>query len=297
MKSIKLQVNGVQRHFIVEEDRALLDLLRDDLSLTGAKQSCDRKGQCGACTVIVNGRTVLSCLTKVASLDGAQVITIEGLGTPDNPHLIQEAFVLAGAVQCGFCTPGMILAAKVLLDVNSDPDREQIKHALRRNLCRCTGYKKIIEAVQLAGRFLRGETTPHAVQPGLTERVMGVSHPRPSALAKACGTAHFTADIKIKGALELAVLRSTVPHARIDAIDTSEAEKLPGVAGVLKASDVKGTNLLKLHEARPPCAMRRQGSLHRRSDSGGGGRNQSSSRGGFAGGQGGSHSSAGALQP
>ncbi len=245
MKSIKLHVNGVQRHFIVDEDRVLLDLLRDDLSLIGAKQSCDRKGQCGACMVIVNGKAVLSCLTKVASLDGAQVISIEGLGTPDNPHLIQEAFVLSGAVQCGFCTPGMILAAKSLLDTNPDPDKEQIKHALRRNLCRCTGYKKIIEAVQLAGRFLRGETTPEVVRLSLGDGIMGVSHPRPSALAKACGTAHFTADIKLQGALELAVLRSTVPHARIGSIDTSKALTMPGVAGVMTASDIKGTNILK----------------------------------------------------
>ncbi|MHC1730381.1 MAG: molybdopterin-dependent oxidoreductase [Syntrophobacteraceae bacterium] len=245
MKSIRFHVNGVQKHFIVDEDRVLLDLLRDDLSLTGAKQSCDRKGQCGACTVIVNGRAVLSCLTKVASLDGAQVISIEGLGTPDNPHLIQEAFVFSGAVQCGFCTPGMIMAAKALLDSNPDPGVEEIKQALRRNLCRCTGYKKIIEAVQLSARFLRGETTPEAVRPGLTEGMLGVSHPRPSALAKVCGTAHFTADIKLKGALELAVLRSTVPHARINAIDTSKAQAMPGVAGVLKASDIKGTNILK----------------------------------------------------
>ncbi len=245
MKSVKLQVNGVERNFVVDENRVLLDLLRDDLSLTGAKQSCDRKGQCGACMVIVNGKAVLSCLTKVASLDGAQVITVEGLGTPGNPHLIQEAFVLAGAVQCGFCTPGMIMAAKALLDVNPDPDKEQVKQALRRNLCRCTGYKKVIEAVQLAGRFLRGETTPEAVRAVLGAGAMGVSHPRPSALAKVCGTAHFTADIKIQGALELAVLRSTVPHAAIKSIDASKAKAMPGVAGVMTAADVTGTNILK----------------------------------------------------
>jgi len=254
MKNIKLQVNGVERDFIVEKDRVLLDLLREDLGLTGAKQSCDRKGQCGACTVIVNGRAVLSCLTKAASLDGAQVISIEGLGTPENPHLIQEAFVLASAVQCGFCTPGMILAAKALLDSNPDPGVEQIKHALRHNLCRCTGYQKIIEAVQLAARFLRGETTPEAMRAELAvpESLMGVSHPRPLGLPLACGTAHFTGDIKIQGALELAVLRSAVPHARIDRIDTSEAEKMPGVAGIVKASDIKGTNRLKLQRPDRP---------------------------------------------
>ena len=252
MKSVTLQVNGAEKQFIVDEERVLLDLLREELGLTGAKQSCDRKGQCGACTVIVNGKAVLSCLTKVAGLDGAKVISIEGLGTPDNPHLIQEAFVLAGAIQCGFCTPGMILATKVLLDSNPDPDKDRIKHALRRNLCRCTGYKKIIEAVQLAGRFIRGETTPEAVRRDLPDRVMGVSHPRPAALPKACGTAQYTADIKIHGALELAVLRSSVPHALINSIDTSKAETMPGVVGVVKAQDVKGTNIWKYIRADRP---------------------------------------------
>ena len=99
MKKVIMKVNGISHQFIVEPDRILLDLLREDLRLTGAKQSCDRKGQCGACMVIVNGKTTLSCLTKVANLDGAEVITVEGLGTPANPHLIQEAFVLSGAVQ------------------------------------------------------------------------------------------------------------------------------------------------------------------------------------------------------
>ena len=102
MKQICLIVNGARHEFVIGPERVLLDLLRDDLGLTGAKQSCDRKGQCGACMVIVNGRTALSCLTKVHSLDNAQVITVEGLGTPENPHLIQQAFVLAGAIQCGY---------------------------------------------------------------------------------------------------------------------------------------------------------------------------------------------------
>ena len=252
MKKIRLRVNGTWREVIVDTETVLLDLLREDLRLTGAKQSCDRKGQCGACTVMVNGKAVRSCLTRVADLEGADIITVEGLGTPDNPHLIQEAFVLAGAIQCGFCTPGMIMAAKALLDENPEPTVEEIKHALRRNLCRCTGYKKIIEAVQLAGRFLRGEITPEAVRPKAAQGIMGISHPRPSAMAKACGTAYFTADYQIKGALELAVLRSTIPHARIVSIDASHAVKMPGVAGVLTAADIKGTNILKVQVADRP---------------------------------------------
>ena len=118
MIKLRLTLNGIPRQVVTDPQAILLDVLRDRFRLTGAKQSCDRKGQCGACTVIVNGKATRSCLTKMARLDGADIITIEGLGTPANPHLIQEAFVLAGAVQCGFCIPGMIMATKALLDAN-----------------------------------------------------------------------------------------------------------------------------------------------------------------------------------
>jgi aldehyde oxidoreductase len=245
MKSIALTVNGLTRTFIVSPDRVLLDILRDDLGLTGTKQGCDRKGQCGACTVIVNGKAVLACLARASSLDGARVITVEGLGTPENPHLIQHAFVLSGAIQCGYCTPGMIMATKALLDADPDPGVEDIKKALRRNLCRCTGYKKIIEAVQLAGRFARGEVTPEELYPKPTDPLIGVSHPRPTSMVKACGVAQFGADIRVQDALELAVLRSELPHARIVSIDTSATEAMPGVTGVVTAADIVGTNLIK----------------------------------------------------
>jgi aldehyde oxidoreductase len=242
MKKVVMKINGKSHQFIVKPDRVLLDLLREDMLLTGAKQSCDRKGQCGACTVIVNGKAVRSCLQKVANLDGAEVITVEGLGSPDNPHLIQEAYVLSGAVQCGFCTPGMIMATKALLDRNPNPDIEEIKKALEHNLCRCTGYAKIIDAVTLAGRFIRGETTPGKVRPDPNGPKIGISHPRPSAMIKACGVAAFSADIKLQDALELAVVRSTEHHAKIKSINTSEAEKMPGVMGIMTADDIKGSN-------------------------------------------------------
>lgn len=252
MEKATLTINGIRREVTVRPDQVLLELLREDLHLTGTKQSCDRKGQCGACTVIVNGKAVRSCLRKVVDLEGADVITVEGVGTPDNPHLIQEAFVLAGAIQCGYCTPGMIMATKALLDQNPDPDLPAIKKALARNLCRCTGYKKIIEAVQLAGRFIRGETTPEEVQRNLKPTMMGESHPRPSALLKACGLAEFAADIKLENAIELAVVHSTEFHAIIKSIDTSAALKMPGVLGVVTADDIKGTNRLKLIEPDRP---------------------------------------------
>ena len=219
MKRVRMQVNGVGREVVVDAKTVLLDLLREDFRLTGAKQSCDRKGQCGACTVIADNKAVLACLTKVVDLEGADIITVEGLGTPNNPHLIQEAFVLAGAVQCGYCTPGMIMATKALLDGNPDPTEEDIKKALRRNLCRCTGYVKIIAAVKMAGQFLRGEATPDRVRTAQAQGTMGASHPRPTAMVKACGTALFTSDYLIEDALEIAALRSELPHARIVSID------------------------------------------------------------------------------
>lgn len=256
MKKICLTVNGRLRQVVVDPSLALIDLLRDVHSLTSVKQSCDRKGQCGACTVVVNGRAVRSCLIRVGDLEGADIITVEGLGTPENPHLIQEAFVLSGAIQCGFCTPGMIMAAKALLDANPDPGPEEIGKALRRNLCRCTGYVKIIEAVRLAGRFLRGEITPDRIRPKPDDPAMGVSHPRPSAMLKACGVAEFAADVCMPGALEVAAVRSPYAHALIGRIDTSEAEKMPGVVSVLTARDIRGTNLLKYMVADRPVLCR-----------------------------------------
>lgn len=191
-------------------------------------------------------------MTRVDKLDGASVISIEGVGTPDNPHLIQHAFVLSGAIQCGFCTPGMIMAAKALLDTNLNPTVEEIKHALRRNICRCTGYVKIIEAVQLAAQFLRGEKKPEEITPLPTDPKIGVSHSRPSAMIKACGTAAFTSDIIMPDAVEIAVVRSPHMHAEIQNIDFSRAEKMPGFIGTLTAADIKGTNRLKyIVEDRP----------------------------------------------
>ena len=253
MKKVALTVNAHPVQVVVDEKQAvLLDLVREDLGLTGTKQSCDRKGQCGTCMVLVNGKAVLSCITKVAALEGAEVTTIEGLGAPDRPNLVQQAFVLAGAVQCGFCIPGMIVTATELLEANPAPTRAEIGRALRRNLCRCTGYVKIIDAVQLAGRFLRGEIAPADLLPGPDAPPLGVSHPRPSALAKACGTAAFGADIRMPGALEIAVVRSPHAHAVIRGIDTAAAAAMPGVAGVMTAADIKGTNRIKYTVADRP---------------------------------------------
>jgi aldehyde oxidoreductase len=253
VKKVNLSVNARPVQVVAhDKDTVLLDVVREDLGLTGTKQSCDRKGQCGTCMVLVDGKAVLSCITKVAALDGAEVTTIEGLGTSDRPNLVQQAFVLSGAVQCGFCIPGMIVTAEELLRRIPDPTRDEVKRALRRNLCRCTGYVKIIDAVQLAGKFIRGVAKPSDYTPAMDAPMIGTSFPRPSAMAKATGTAMFGADIRMPGALEIAVVRSPLAHARINAIDTSVAEAMPGVAGVMTAKDIRGTNRLKYQVADRP---------------------------------------------
>ena len=133
----------------MEATEILVDTLRNRLGLTGTKKACGT-GDCGACTVLINGEAVRSCILLTATAEGKQVITIEGLGDPDHPHAIQKAFSDAGAVQCGYCIPGMVMTSKGLLDKKPNPTLEEIKEALSGNLCRCTGYRKIYEAVQLA---------------------------------------------------------------------------------------------------------------------------------------------------
>lgn len=149
---LEFELNGKQTRIEAEPTLRALDLIRDVLGLTGTKEGCGR-GECGACTILVDGQPVNSCLLYAAKLQGRSVTTIEGLTTEDGSkelHPLQEAFVSEGAMQCGFCTPGMILSAKSLLDRNPDPDREAIEEALSGNLCRCTGYGKIVKAVQRA---------------------------------------------------------------------------------------------------------------------------------------------------
>ena len=150
---IILTINGKKREFDVELEKSLLDLLRE-AGYMSVKDGC-REGECGACTVIMNGKTVNSCMLLAVQADGSEILTVEGLGTPDNPHPIQEAFVEAAGVQCGFCIPGKILSTKYLLDKNPDPSEEEIKKALSGNLCRCTGYVKQIDAVKLAAKKLK----------------------------------------------------------------------------------------------------------------------------------------------
>lgn len=153
---IRFEMNG--RQVVIESapDRRVVDVLREDLGLTGTKESCGA-GDCGACTVLVNGETKLSCLMLAAQLEGTEVVTIEGLSGDDSLHPVQVAFIEHGAVQCGFCTPGMVLAAADLLARDPDPTRSRIREGLSGNLCRCTGYQKIVDAVEAAGKRMREE--------------------------------------------------------------------------------------------------------------------------------------------
>lgn len=147
MVEIKLKVNGKSYILEIEEDMRLLDLLREKLGLLGVKEGCS-EGECGACTVIMDGEVVNSCLIMAFQAEGSSITTIEGLEKEGEIHPIQQAFIEVGAVQCGYCTPGMILSAKALLDKNPNPTEEEIREGISGNLCRCTGYNKIIQAVE-----------------------------------------------------------------------------------------------------------------------------------------------------
>lgn len=150
---IRFTLNGKKTHVDCALDRRVVDILREDFGLTGTKEGCG-SGECGACTILVDDENRLSCLMLAAQLEGRTITTIEGLAGESRPHPIQEAFAKHGAVQCGYCTPGMVLAASALLRRNPDPTREQIREALSGNLCRCTGYQKIVDAVESAARAM-----------------------------------------------------------------------------------------------------------------------------------------------
>jgi carbon-monoxide dehydrogenase small subunit len=148
-------VNGDQYSVQVDIRRTLLEVLRETLGLTGTKEMCN-KGDCGGCTVIMDGKPVLSCLTLAVEAQGKQIVTIEGLADGFKLHPIQQAFVDKGAIQCGYCTPGFIMSAKALLDKNPRPTEEQIKEGIANNICRCTGYVQIVEAIQAAAKVMGG---------------------------------------------------------------------------------------------------------------------------------------------
>ncbi|MGE5819755.1 MAG: (2Fe-2S)-binding protein [Deltaproteobacteria bacterium] len=152
MKQIlNLRVNGENKEVATETNKTLLEVLREDMDLTGTKHGCE-VGECGTCTVLIEGEPILSCLVLGVEVEGQEILTIEGLKERDKPHPLQKAFADLGAAQCGYCTPGVLLTAKAFLEKNPHPSREEIREALAGNLCRCTGYTKILEAVEMVAR-------------------------------------------------------------------------------------------------------------------------------------------------
>ena len=155
-KILRFKLNGEQVEILVEPDEILLDILRDRFSFTGTKKGCG-KGECGACTVIINGKAINACMVYAMKVMDKEIETIEGIGTPENLHPLQKSFIEKGAIQCGFCTPGMIMSSKALLDKNLSPSHSEIKEAISGNICRCTGYVKIEEAILSAANNIKAE--------------------------------------------------------------------------------------------------------------------------------------------
>ncbi len=244
MQEVNFILNGTPRKVVTDPQKSLLKVIREDLKLTGTKEGCSA-GHCGTCAVLIEGQVVLACRYPVNKAHGKEITTIEGIGTLQNPHPIQLAFAKMGAIQCGFCTPGMIIRTKSLLDGNPKPTREEIKKALQPHICRCTGYQKIFEAVELAASYFRRETKQIRLK-WKGKNGLGQPVTRRDALEKATGTTFYAADLAADGCAHIKVLRSPHHHAKIINIDTKEAETIPGVLAILTAKDVKGTNILKM---------------------------------------------------
>ena len=227
-------VNG--KAVTTEKKQKLIRFLRDELRLTSVKDGCS-EGACGTCTVLVDGRATRACVLTTDKMEGRTVLTVEGL-TDFEKAAYTYGFGEAGAVQCGFCIPGMVMAAKGLLDANPDPTEEEIKFALRTNICRCTGYVKIIEGVRLTAKILREGRLPEEKR----EWKLGSRVHRIDVAEKVRGTGIYPDDVYMEGMLYASAVRSAHPRALVKAIRTEAARALPGVAGVFTAADIPGQN-------------------------------------------------------
>lgn len=229
----RLIVNGNIQ--ISETNKKLIDFLREDLDLTSVKNGC-KEGACGTCMVLIDGMACKSCVQELKNLSGKNILTVEGLSQKEK-DVYSYAFSVSGAVQCGFCIPGMVISAKCLLDRVEDPAPEDVKNAIKNNICRCTGYKKIEDAILLAARMFR-ENIP--VPEEHYTGAVGENIPRTDAVAKILGTAQYAADMKIDGMIYGSAVRTEYPRAVIKSIDISEAIKLKGIIGIFTADDVPG---------------------------------------------------------
>lgn len=230
-----ITINGVEMELPAE--RKLLDVLRNDLHLKSVKDGCS-EGACGTCTVVIDGRAMKACVQTIGRLAGKHILTVEGLSEREKEVYVY-AFGEAGAVQCGFCIPGMVMCAKALLDQNPDPNRVEVAAAIRNNICRCTGYKKIIDGIMLAAKMLR-EEIPIEEQEKMIR--IGQSVHRIDVEKKVLGTGIYCDDIEIEGMIYASAVRSAYPRAKVLKIHTEEAKALPGVVCVLTAADVPGKN-------------------------------------------------------
>jgi selenium-dependent xanthine dehydrogenase len=247
---IEFTVNG--QRVTAYRDGKLIDFLRDELGLLSVKNGC-KEGACGTCTVLADGRACKACVLSLKNMAGKNVVTVEGLSEREKA-VYSYAFVFAGAVQCGFCTPGMVMSAKGLIDSVPAPSASQVKDAIKNNICRCTGYKKIEEAILLASRMLReGLPVPETRCSG----AVGESMPRVDAAQKTLGLAKYAADIRPQGMIFGSAVRTEHPRAIIKSIDTSRAKSVPGVVGVYTASDLPGKrkigHLVKDWDVIIPC--------------------------------------------
>ncbi len=237
---VEMTVNGRSVKRLAKAHWRLLDFLRDELHLTGTKEGCGA-GECGTCSVFVDGKLMKSCLLPLAKVRGADIQTVEGLRESDSLSPIQQAFHKTGASQCGYCIPGMVMASTAALRERPHANREEIKESIGGNICRCTGYQKIVEAVELARDVINGDLPATALQvQQQPQSYIGSNVRRIDAPGKVTGALAYAGDMKLPNMLELKVLRSPRPHARIVSIDTSAAAALDGVAGVITCDDVPG---------------------------------------------------------
>jgi xanthine dehydrogenase molybdenum-binding subunit len=248
-QEITLTVNNQEYHLPIKPGETLSALLRQRLHLTGTKIGCD-EAECGACTVLVDGQPMMSCIYPAARADGKTIVTIEGLAEHVQEtiklHPLQEAFVKHGAVQCGFCIPGQIMTAYALLKRNPNPTSDDVRYALKDTLCRCAGYPTIENAILAAAHTLRtGEPLPEPEVPDSLhhQETVGRTHVRPDGVDKVIGKAIFTDDLQFEGMLFAKAKRAMVPHAILKSLDVTGAKALDGVAAVLTAEDVPGENI------------------------------------------------------
>lgn len=227
-------VNG--KAVSVEKNQKLIRFLRDELHLTSVKDGCS-EGACGTCTVLIDGKPTKACIPQTDKMEGKSVLTVEGLSDFEK-DVYTYAFGKAGAVQCGFCIPGMVISAKALLDANPNPTREEAAFAIRNNICRCTGYVKIIDGILLAAETLRSGEIPALP----TDWNLGARVPRVDVREKVTGTGQYPDDVYLDGMLYASAVRSRYPRARVLDIRTEAAKALPGVAGVFTAADIPGQN-------------------------------------------------------